>query len=278
MPFEAKRVALAIYTQLNRQYGGKVGDLRSYIMSLEEDRERANIRYDELMGRVVGMLGDEYKALRTDSNTFMERLTAVMGEDLQESRIDHKELTERLADIDGLRARIEALAREKEEQKEKYDAQITALNKEHDSQVKALDKERQQLEKKHETQVTAQRDEHKAELAKLQAQLTKLETRIEKLESEKAALAGEFARAKEDHKQLVTAISALVSSIPGEEIGKKMGEELYGYILKDSKVPDVVIEGVGKFIDFKKYLGEAVERGAREVSKRVEETLRTDKK
>jgi len=57
----AKRVAFATYTLLNKQYGGKVGDLRSYIMTLEEERNRANDRYDELMGRVVGILGDEYK-------------------------------------------------------------------------------------------------------------------------------------------------------------------------------------------------------------------------
>ena len=71
----AKRVALAIYTLLNKQYGGKVGDMRSYIMSLEEERDRANTRYDDLMGRVIGTLGDEYKELRTDSVAFIEKLT-----------------------------------------------------------------------------------------------------------------------------------------------------------------------------------------------------------
>ena len=42
----AKRVAFAVYALLNKQYGGKVGDLRSYIMSLEDERNRANIKYD----------------------------------------------------------------------------------------------------------------------------------------------------------------------------------------------------------------------------------------
>ena len=41
----AKRVAFAVYALLNKQYGGKVGDLRSYIMTLEDDRDRANMRY-----------------------------------------------------------------------------------------------------------------------------------------------------------------------------------------------------------------------------------------
>ena len=57
----ARRVAFAVYALLNKQYGGKVGDLRSYIMALEDERNRANDRYDELMGRVVGILGEEYK-------------------------------------------------------------------------------------------------------------------------------------------------------------------------------------------------------------------------
>ena len=52
----AKRVAFAVYNLLNKQYGGKVGDLRSYILSLEDERNRANTRYDDLMGRVIGIL------------------------------------------------------------------------------------------------------------------------------------------------------------------------------------------------------------------------------
>ncbi|MCL0057831.1 hypothetical protein M1N05_02035 [Dehalococcoidales bacterium] len=53
-----------------------------------------------------------------------------------------------------------------------------------------------------------------------------------------------------------------------------MGEELYSFLLKDSKVPDIVIDGVGKFIDFRKYLGMAAEKGAEEASKHAEEILR----
>ncbi|MFC1894277.1 hypothetical protein ACFLYR_09770, partial [Chloroflexota bacterium] len=93
----AKRVAIAVYSQLSRQYGGKVGDLRSYIMTLEEERDRANIRYDELMGRAIGILGEEYKELRSDSKEFMEKLTNVMGEDLKVSRVNSEAITEKLA-------------------------------------------------------------------------------------------------------------------------------------------------------------------------------------
>ncbi len=224
----ARRVAFAIYTLLNKQYGGKVGDLRSYIMTLEDDRDRANVKYDELMGMVVGILGEEYKELRTDSNVFMEKLTTVLGEDLKESKIDQKALAERLADIDGLR-----------------------------SQVKTLEKEKEQLKEKHESQIAG------------------LDSRIKGLESEKTALSGDLAQLREDHDRLKTAITTLAEAIPDEETGKSLGEELYSFLLKDSKVPHMVIEGVGKFIDFKKYLAVAVNRGAEEVRKRIEEILGT---
>lgn len=224
----ARRVAFAIYTLLNKQYGGKVGDLRSYIMTLEDDRDRANTKYDELMGRVVGILGEEYKDLRTDSKAFMERLTTVLGEDLKESKIDQKALAERLADIDGLRSQVKTLEKGKEQLKEKYESQIAGL----DSRMKGL-------------------------------------------ESEKTALSGDLAQLRGDHDRLKTAITTLAEAIPDEETGKSLGEELYSFLLKDSKVPHMVIEGVGKFIDFKKYLAVAVNRGAKEVRKRIEEILGT---
>lgn len=242
----AKRVAFAIYTLLNKQYGGKMGDLRSYIMTLEEERDRANARYDELMGRVVGILGDEYKELRTDSKTFMEKLTTVLGEDLKESRINHEALAERLADIDGLR-----------------------------SQIRTLNKEKEELKEKHELQITALKNEHNEEVRNLRSQIAELDSKIKGLESEKMTLTSDLAQLREDYSQLKTAMATLARTMPYEEMGKKAGQELYDFILKDSAVPDMVIEGVGKFIAFKKYLGLAVERGAKEVCKRIEEILGT---
>ena len=242
----ARRTAFAIYTLLNKQYGGKVGDLRSYIMTLEEERDRANTRYDDLMGRVVGILGEEYKQLRTDSKEFMERLTTVLGEDLKESKINHQALAESLADIDGLRAKIETLKREKEKQKENHESQIATLQK-----------------------------EHKEELDGLRSQIAELNTQVKGLESEKAALESDLTQLKEDYGKLKTAVTTLAGAIPGEKMGEKMEDELYNFLLKDSKVPHMVIEGVGKFIDFKKYLGVAVDRGAAEVGKRIEDILGT---
>jgi hypothetical protein len=242
----ARRVAFAIYNLLNKQYGGKVGDLRSYIMTLQEERDRANVRYDELMGRVVGILGEEYKDLRTDSKEFMERLTTVLGEDLKESKIDKKELAEKLADIYGLRARITTLEKEKEQLKEKHESQITSLQ-----------------------------NEHNEEIGNLRSQIAELDLKIEGLESEKTTLASNLEQLREDHEQLKKAMTTLAGAIPDEEIGKRLRDELYSFILEDSKVPDRVIGGVGKFIDFKKYLGVAAERGAKEVCKRMEGILST---
>jgi chromosome segregation ATPase len=242
----AKRVAFAIYTLLNKKYGGKVGDLRSYIMTLEEERDRANTKYDELMGTVVGILGDEYKELRTDSKAFMEKLTVILGEDLKESRINYGALAQKLADIEGLR-----------------------------SQIKTLDKEKGQLKERHELQITALKNEYDEEVRNLRSQIVELDSGIKGLESEKATLTGDLAQSRADYDNLKEAITKLAESIPHEEVGKKLGEELYSFVLKDSKVPDKVIDGVGRFIDFKKYLRAAVERGAKEVCKRVEETLGT---
>ena len=241
----AKRVAFAVYALLNKQYGGKVGDLRSYIMSLEDERNRANMRYDELMGRVVGILGDEYKELRTDSKEFMERLTTVLGEDLKESKIDRKALAESLADIDGLRQQIRDLNKGKEQQKESYESQITAMRNEHEVKVEGLS-----------------------------SQITEMDLRIKGLESEKATLTNDLKQLREDYDQLKAAITTLAEAIPHKEIGANLAEELYKFVLEGSKVPNAVIKGVGQFIDFRKYLGLAAEKGAEEAVKQAEGTLR----
>jgi DNA repair exonuclease SbcCD ATPase subunit len=190
-------------------------------------------------------LGEEYKDLRTDSKEFMERLTTVLGEDLKESRIDKKGLAESLADIDGLRSRIRTLEEEKVQLSEKHESEVSTLSKEHSEEVEQL-----------------------------RSQIAELESRIENLESERAGLSSDLGQLREDHEQLKKAMTTLAATIPDEGIGKKLRDELYGFILEDSRVPDRVIGGVGKFIDFKKYLGVAADRGAKEVCKRIEEILK----
>jgi chromosome segregation ATPase len=197
------------------------------------------------MGRVVGILGEEYKELRTDSKVFMEKLTTVLGEDLKESKIDQKALADKLADIDGLRVQIQKLEKEKQQQKEGYESDIDNLNKEHDKKT-----------------------------ADLEARITELNSRIETLESEKSSVTDELAKLKEDYDRLTNAVAALPETIPHEEIGKELGKELHDFILKDSRVPDMVIEGVGKFIDFQKYLGMAARKGSEQAGERAEQILR----
>lgn len=233
----AKRVAFAVYNLLNRQYGGKMGDLRSYIMALEDERNRANMRYDELMGKVVGILGEEYKSLRTDSNAFMEKLTNIMGEDVKASKINYSELAERLADIDGLRSQVKTLEKEKKQLTETYEAQIVDLKSNHFAEV------------------------------------TKMDSQINGLEDEKTTLTNDLEQSRDNYSDLKTGISALTAEIPYENMGKLLGKELHAYVLKDSKVPSIVIDGVGKFIDFEKYLGVAVERGATDVRQRIEQIV-----
>ncbi|MGI2335490.1 MAG: hypothetical protein ACRKGH_02460 [Dehalogenimonas sp.] len=222
----AKRVAIAVFDLLNQQYGGRMGDLKSYINKLEDDRDRANARYDELMGRVVGILGDEYKELRIDSNNFMEKLTTLMGDEAESEKIDQKALAESLADIDGLRSRIKELELEAKSMKSDYEAQIKTLTEEKQAEQK-------------ESQKT-----------------------IGKLEKDNAALDAELKELKSDHARLVKAVTDLSKGISEDAIGKNLSEELYNHMIEDSQIPQMVISGVGKFIDFKKYLGDAATKGA----------------
>jgi hypothetical protein len=222
----AKRVAYAVYNLMNKQYGGKMGNLQSYIMTLEDERNRANDRYDELMGRVVGILGDEYKELRTDSTKFMEKLTNVLGEDIKESKIDQAALAERLADIDGLRSQVKALNKEIENTKSQYETQLSELRD------------------------TSNRTQE--ELAQ----------KISDLESNNTTLSGELRLLKEKNDNVKNQICSLPDIVFSNEIGESQKEKLYSFLLEDTKVPHMVIDGVRKFIDLPRYLGIAAEKGA----------------
>ncbi len=222
----AKRVSLAVFKLLNKQYGGKVGDLRAYIFNLEDERDRANARYDDLMGRVVGILGEEYKELRTDSNEFMQKLADVLGEDLKEAKFDKKALAESLADIDGLRTRIKDLEKEKQEAEESYEAKISELD-----------------------------------------------SKIKELESEKTALTDDLRKEKEAYSNLSAAATTLDAKVSPESIGENLGEGLYTYLVQDTKVPKMMINGLNRFVDFRKYLGTAASKGAEEAIKQAKEKL-----
>ena len=85
---------------------------------------------------------------------------------------------------------------------------------------------------------------------------------------------GELEQLTENYGQMKSTIAAVPGAIPYDEIRKNLGGELYSFLLKDSKIPDMVLDGAGRFIDFKKYLGIAIERGAGETGKTAEELLK----
>ncbi len=143
---------------------------------------------------------------------------------------------------------------------DKLKTDYETLNKEVDhlrAQIDTLNNEKTQLTKRYESQIT-ERD-----------------SKMKGLESEKTTLASELEQLRADYNRLKAAIT-IAKAIPYEEIGEKLREGLYTFLLKDSKVPGMVIDGVGKFIDFKKYLGIAAERGAKEAHKHTEEILRKE--
>ena len=236
----AKVTAFVAYATLSEQYNKQVGNLESQITNLEGEREKVTTNYDKLVEKVAEIVGGDYDELKTNFD----------------------ELVERLAEVEHLR-----------------------------SQIEILNKERAQLTERYESQITAIKDGHAEEVGSLRSQITERDSRIKGLESEKATLSDELETSHEtltrDHDQLITAhetltrdydrlktaVATVSGLIPYEEIRKKLVEELYAFLLKDSKVPDMVLDGVGRFIDFRKYLGMAIERGATEAVKRAEEIL-----
>ncbi|MBN2239761.1 MAG: hypothetical protein JW712_08300 [Dehalococcoidales bacterium] len=351
----ARRVAYAVYALMNRQYGGKVGDLREYIMTLQDERDRANTRYDDLMGRVVGILGEEYRNLRTDSNMFMEKVADVLGEGFKESKIDYTELAGRLADIDGLRNQVISLAKEKEELRKDYEEQLKQKQENHDTVIaeqktvhdtsledqknsyetqlenqkadyeSRLAAQTQDYESKFEKQKTAYKSsregqkndyesklavqkqdyesqltvqkqnyesasakqaeeykvateklnaDHKKQVGELNARISALEEQVRKLEADGVEKAGEITRLSTNYARLEEAVLDMNEIVSLDEINAKFGEELHAFVLEDSKIPDMVIDGVGKFIDFRKYFGLAAEKGAQSALKSIETGLR----
>ena len=182
----------------------------------------------------------DYHALAERLAGFAERITGRVEEDYSELKTDRKALEER---VTGITERVTGII-EGEYDKLKTD-------------YETLNKEKTQLTERYESQIT-ERD-----------------SKIKGLESEKTTLTSKLEQLRADYNQLKAAIT-IAKAIPYEEIGEKLQEGLYTFLLKDSKVPGMVIDGVGKFIDFKKYLGIAAERGAKEAHKHTEEILRKE--
>lgn len=285
----ARRVAYAVYNLMNHQYGGKMGNLRDYIMNLEDERNRANTRYDELMGRVIGILGEEYRQLRTDSREFMEKLNSTLGEDIKASKIDQKSLAESLANIDGLRKQIADLEKTRQELVDKHTSEVNGLKEKHAADIK-------EAKEKHESQSATARAEYREEIRELKNEaketqkshiqeiktlnerISALEEEVGKLTGERDGLTADLAKLRQEHAALNESVQNLPASVPYQEIGDRVGDEAFTFILKDSKVPDAVIEGVGKFIDFRKYLKMAAGQAAEQAAETAREQLQGNEK
>jgi hypothetical protein len=72
---------------------------------------------------------------------------------------------------------------------------------------------------------------------------------------------------------LSTAATSLDDTVSPESIGENLGEGLYTYLIQDTKVPKMMISGLNRFVDFRKYLGTAASKGADEAIKQAKEKL-----
>jgi chromosome segregation ATPase len=209
---------------------------------------------------------------------FIEKLTTTLGDDLKESKIDYEALTEKLADIDGLRNQIVSLTKEKEQQKESYESRLDEQNKTYEANLEkqkiSYETQLEKQETKYETKAEKQSEKHEKEITELKTQITGLQSSVKELEEKNQVLITELTGLREDYARLQAAVDKLHEAASLEELGEKLGAELHDFILQDSKVPDMVIDGVGKFIDFKKYLGLAAVRGAETALGNIEATLR----
>ena len=94
-----------------------------------------------------------------------------------------------------------------------------------------------------------------------------LEVQVSELKSYQADLEARLSALTAEHTALKTAAKDLESSLDFAEVRTRLGAEMHTHMMTDSKVPHAVIDGVGKFLDFGKYLGEAAEAGARDAVK-----------
>ncbi|MBL7164968.1 MAG: hypothetical protein ISS55_00620 [Dehalococcoidales bacterium] len=279
----AKVSALVTYAALSTRHEQEMARMGSQVTSLEGERDQVRTNYDSLVQKVADVVGGDYDELKGDYNTLVERLAevehlrsqvatldqerrqlaeriaAVLGEDHTELKANYSKLVEKLTEMENLRAQLTALEKNKAELEQDYQKQLAALKAEHEKECEAL-----------------------------KSQAAGLETRVEGLDSEKAGLSSEVEQLKEkleqltskheqltqDHRRLKAAAAKVSQSIPYDDVREKLADELYSFLLQDSKVPDMVIDGVGKFIDFRKYLGLAAEEGAKEAGKQAESALR----
>ena len=224
----------------------KVTALMTYAALSDQYTRQANNLHSQ-----IDAVTRERDKERGNYDNLVQKVADVVGEDYNALKTNYNHVVERLSDIEHLKKQTLVLNQEKVDLTKKYESQIDTLNKEHNSLAEELRRQIGDLESEKATLTTA---------------LEHLKKEHTALESEKATLAAELDR-------LRSAAATLGETIPYDELKENLGKELHTFLLKDSKVPGAVIDGVGKFIDFKKYLAMAVERGAAEATKQAQALL-----
>jgi chromosome segregation ATPase len=275
----AKIATLMTYTALHQQYSQEVEGMQQQVddVSGQRDKERAN--YDSLVMKVADIVGGDYDELKSN----------------------YDEVVQRLSDVEHLKSQTSVLNQEKSELTQRYEAQLAdgqreraELTQRHEMQLAEAQKERADGVARYEAQIAAMRDEHKAAADDLRSQLAERASHIARLEGEKAAVIAErdglqvqvaelkayqaelesqLGALRADHAALKSAAEGIEAGTDFSELRTRLGAELHTFMMSDSKVPHAVIDGVGKFLDFKKYLGHAAEAGARDVVKQTEKKL-----
>jgi hypothetical protein len=257
----AKVAALMTYSALHQQYSKELGAMQEQIGDVECQRDRERANYDSLVQKVADVVGGDYEELKSN----------------------YEGVVDKLSSVEHLRVQTIVLNQEKTDLVQRYESQMTELQK-----------EKAETSGRYEDQLAALREEFRKSADDLRAQIADRGERVSVLEREKAVviaeregLAGQLDELRTahadleschaslgvDHTKLRAAAAGIERSVDCAEIRKRMGPEMHDFVLQDSKVPDAVIDGVGKFIDIKKYLAHAVECGAREGAKKAAEVL-----
>ncbi|TFH34784.1 MAG: hypothetical protein E4G93_04765 [Dehalococcoidia bacterium] len=276
----AKVAALMTYSALHQQYTTDLGQMQEQMSDVESQRDRERANYDSLVQKVADVVGGDYDELRAN----------------------YEGVVDKLSDVEHLKLQTVVLNQEKADLVQRYESQLTGLQKEkadvihrYEVQITDVQKDKAETVSRYEEELAALREEFRKAAEDLRAQIADRGERISVLEREKATVIGEreslasqlgeLQKSHADlesrnvalgvsHAKLRAAAAGIEGSVDYAEIRKRMGPEMHDFVLKDSKVPDAVIDGVGKFIDIKKYLGQAVESGAREGTKKAAEVLK----
>lgn len=294
----AKVAALMTYSALHQQYSQDLGQMRQQMSEAESQRDREKSNYDSLVQKVADVVGGDFNDLRSSYDELVRKVSEI---DVLKSQLallnrEKSELVQRHE------AQLAVMQQDKDELARLHGAQLTAAERErteivnrYELQLADAQKEKADTVSRYEAELAALREEFRKAAEDLRAQVNDRGARISLLEREKAGLIGEresliaqldeLRKAHADlesrnvalgvnHAKLRAASAGIEGSIDFAEIRQRMGPEMHDFVLKDSKVPDSVIDGVGKFIDIKKYLAHAVEAGAREAVRKAAEVLK----